>query len=619
MGIALLSCTSSESTVAESTRNDDHFPASTRVNREPLASATARSPQGQITKKGIPTPPDRDLENTIKRLRRGDVESEPITVGLVAEIPQPGEAHEFWLVDVAQPRIYRTTATVRLITEHAIWYVESNLAFDPKALDHASEIFESTIYPRVTGALGTPSFEEIPKLSIFNGDLKGSGGYFNSNDLHPNTIHPYSNQRPILYINSKQQTIGTETYLSVLAHEFQHFIHNSIDHGEETWVNEGLSELASEIAGYPSSYSKASLPYPRVSLINWPTTIAPQRPYYLTSLRFFRYLTEHYNHTSDLKPLVKQAPDGAQGINTYLATLKTNDSFIDAFQSWAVQDGTHFINANRSTTNKQPRSLGVTNNVFMSIQPFAPMFIPIAASDTPVSVRFTADTTVALLPMDSEIQAPCWWGNKGDSIHTKLTREIDLTNTDDPTLSFQVWHDIELGWDYAYVTTSTDEGESWQLLKSRHMTEYNPVGNALGPGYSGTSNGWISDQIDLSPFTGGSVLISFEYLTDDALHGPGICINEIQIEADGMTSQLDQQWESSGFYYTNNRIPADFRVSLLEFSFEEVTDSRALILDQDNSGEIVIGPKQSDSLVIVSFVTEQTTHRGNFTLSITEP
>jgi len=221
--------------------------------------------------------------------------------------------------------------------------------------------------------------------------------------------------------------------------------------------------------------------------------------------------------------------------------------------------------------------------------------------------------------MNSEIQSPCWWGNRGDSIHTKLTKEIDLTNTDDPTLSFQVWHDIESGWDYAYVTASTDEGESWQFLKSRHMTEYNPVGNALGPGYSGTSGGWISDQIDLSPFAGMSVLISFEYLTDDGLHGPGICISETQIEADGMISRLDRQWESSGFYYTNNRIPANFRVGLLEFSSQEATHSRAMNLDQDNYGEIVISPKRSDSLVIVSFVTEQTTHRGNFTLTISEP
>ena len=214
----------------------------------------------------------------MKRLGRGDIDQESTSASLITTIPPVGESEEFWLVDVGKPNVYRATATVRVITAHAIWYVESNLDFDSEALAAASKIFENTIYPRVTEAFGTPSFEGVPKLSIFNGDLRGSGGYFTSNDHYPESIHPYSNHRSMLYIDAKTQQIGTDRYLSVLAHELQHFIHDSIDGGEETWINEGLAELASEVAGYPTGYLGGDLPYPRVSLTNWPTTLGSTYP-----------------------------------------------------------------------------------------------------------------------------------------------------------------------------------------------------------------------------------------------------------------------------------------------------------------------------------------------------
>ena len=41
-----------------------------------------------------------------------------------------------------------------------------------------------------------------------------------------------------------------DVYETVLAHEFQHMVHWNNDRNEETWVNEGMSELAQEVAGY---------------------------------------------------------------------------------------------------------------------------------------------------------------------------------------------------------------------------------------------------------------------------------------------------------------------------------------------------------------------------------
>ena len=38
--------------------------------------------------------------------------------------------------------------------------------------------------------------------------------------------------------------VGSNQYLSVLAHELQHAVHWNGDRTEDTWVNEGLSEVA---------------------------------------------------------------------------------------------------------------------------------------------------------------------------------------------------------------------------------------------------------------------------------------------------------------------------------------------------------------------------------------
>src|SRR3989304_1216850 len=51
-----------------------------------------------------------------------------------------------------------------------------------------------------------------------------------------------------------------------------------------------------------------------------------------------------------------------------------------------------------------------------------------------------------------------WWSGRGGGIDSRLTREFDLGGLTRATLRFSTWFDIERGWDYAYVTASTDGG-----------------------------------------------------------------------------------------------------------------------------------------------------------------
>ena len=60
--------------------------------------------------------------------------------------------------------------------------------------------------------------------------------------------------------------------LAVLAHEFQHMIHWHLDRNEETWMNEGFSEVATllndyDVGGFDFAYARN----PDQTLTYWPS------------------------------------------------------------------------------------------------------------------------------------------------------------------------------------------------------------------------------------------------------------------------------------------------------------------------------------------------------------
>ena len=168
-------------------------------------------------------------------------------------------------------------------------------------------------------------------------------------------------------------------------------------------------------------------------------------------------------------------------------------------------------------------------------------------------LTFQGHTSVRQVGADCVGDAPCWWSGRGDGIDTTLTREFDLTGLDEATLEFMVWHEIEEGWDYAYLEASDDGGRTWHILEGRHTTTDNPSGNAYGPGYTGSSDGWLRESIDLTPFAGGPVLIRFEYVTDDAVYVDGLLIDDLSIpELDLNPGYADDDWHADGFRLAGN-------------------------------------------------------------------
>ena len=573
----------------------------------------------------VPVPPDKDVVAIAQRLR--GLSNAASAIGLPSPVtPVMGQEEDFWLIELRGPTAYQTSAELRHISPHALWYVESGATVADGALETAARAFEEQIYPQITAAFGEPSLRPGERITVLHARLGGAGGYFSSGDGHPIAIQPFSNERPMLYLNVRGPTVGSRSYLSILAHEFQHMVHDAADGNEESWVNEGLSEVATGVAGYPTPLGVRPLPSPPVSLTAWPDAPGSTLPHYLTSFLFFHYLTEHHGGADDLARLLQRPEDGAAGIDGYLRDLGLDATFLDVYRDWTVAlllgpegRGPYSSSAIRmSLTPRQYVALGQEEVGVLT--PFAPAYVALDPGPGPSTLRFQGDATVPLVPVDAYSGDFCWWSNRGDSIHSSLRRTVDLSGVEAATLEFRLWHDIEEGWDYAYVTASPDDGVTWHVLAGDHTSEDNPVGNAYGPGYTGGTRGWVHENIDLSRFVGGDLLLAFEYITDDAVHGPGLCIDDIAVPEIGFAddAESDAGWQAEGFYRTNNALPARYQVQVVEYAADGEARVRSVPLESGLLGELRLPAGLERAVAIVSLVTEETTQAAAYRLRLEE-
>jgi immune inhibitor A len=131
-----------------------------------------------------------------------------------------------------------------------------------------------------------------------------------------------------------------------------------------------------------------------------------------------------------------------------------------------------------------------------------------------------------------------YYGGKGDEVDHKMVASVDLTGKTSATLDFDAWYNIEQDWDYAMVQVSKDGGATWESLSSdRTTTTLDPGGYPAIkenlPGYTGSSNGWIHEKIDLSAYAGQKIQIQFRSMSDWATNLEGFFADNVTVTADG--------------------------------------------------------------------------------------
>ena len=573
-------------------------------------------------------PPDRDLHELAARLRPGAGGELARTATTTPQARQVGYTDSFWISDEVadEPVSYAIKATIAVVTEHAYWYVDVNADISTAALSRAAAEFEERVHPLLTKATGdvwNPGVDNDPRFTVLHTPLVSAAGYYGSRDEYTKATHPRSNEREMIYMNSDIEP-GTEVYMGVLTHEFQHAVSWNQDGGEESWINEGLAEYATHQAGYAESFVDRFLRSPGTQLNFWPDSGRATVPHYGAAELFVNYLADHYGGYGGVGRMYRLPEDGEQGVDAYMAQFGLR--FEDVFRDWVVANYLDADDGIYGYPSRDVRTLRVSAIAGFgdregTLAQFSSRYFELSLNEGAARIRFEGQPTVRQTAADCHSGSRCWWSNRGDSLDSTLTREFDLTRLETATLEFWAWFDIEKGWDYAYVQVSADGGRTWSILEGAHSTTTDPVGNSYGPGYTGSSAGWVRERVNLTPYAGGKVLVRFEYVTDDAVYLDGLLIDDLSVPELDYRDDAEREgaWDARGFALIDNTLPQSYMVQIIEIPVLGPTTVRQLPLDADRTGEAVVrgfGSRIERVVVVVSPSTRHTHQRASFRLTV---
>lgn len=547
-----------------------------------------------------------------------------------------GSKERFWVLDSKTDTYTQVDATLQLVLDHALVYVQDGLPVDQQALEQSSRAFNDRIYPRdreIFGEEWSPGIDGDQRLTILNCKMTGGvAGYFYSPDEVPRSANRYSNEREMFYMDPKVAGLGTEFYLQVLAHEFQHMIHwNQMKQGA-IWFNEGLSELAPELNGLSSDqFERAYIAAPDLQLTDWRAEPGENAGHYGAAHLFLSYFNERYGNVMPPKELIR----AKAGDNLHVfadAAHKTQPavrSFDDLFADWAVANlvDDQSLAGGRWSYRALPKPVKPvaldSKEVKDGVAQYGVDYVALAGNAATGSYRFDGSDNVNVdSAANRGIDGTVWWSNRGDVADTTLTGRVDLSRTAAATLKFRVWYDTEKNYDFGFVSVSEDGGKSWRTLKGRYTTNENTIGHNYGHGYTGASGGgaqaaWEDESIDLTPFAGKQVLIRFSMITDDAFSKTGMMIDNIRIPEIGFADGADKDtgfWQAAGWVRTDNKLPQRWQLRLVRADANGKPGVETIPLDSSGRATIKLGAGERAVLVVMA-TTPHTTERASYTLT----
>ncbi|MDE2901293.1 MAG: immune inhibitor A [Chloroflexota bacterium] len=608
-------------------------PAATPAPAEPLQRPSLSPTEmnaGTAFPARIHPPPPADFLALAERFRPG--QDARLAVAPVLTAGDVGRSEPFWIVDLIRLRVDQVPATLHFVTPNALWYVAEGVDPQRGRLEQLAQLYEDRVFPTVARATlgfvpGEAKAPSEPPVSMVITPLSGAAGYFASSDYYTPAVFPYSNGRPALYLDSRVIRTGRAGFSSLTGHELQHLLHQLVDPDEHTWVNEGISEVA---AGLVSPQRPVTPPGFReeISLTNWPGYGQGISRYYNTAYLFFVYFTQRYGLDS-LAPLIARAEDGAAGIDAYLREAGHPQTFERLFMDWSVAnligaeapmpygyaDASHLVKVD-------PRRTVWADAPFRDdVAPFAADVLRLDVPEGGATLTFEGDPTASILDTAPLSGEACWWSNRGDASHSRLTHEFDLSAVTEATLTFRMWHNLEEKWDYLYVTATPDGGKTWHVLPGAHTVTDDPIGATYGPGFTGHSGGWVEERVDLTPFAGAPVHVSFEQVFDAAISLDGACIDDIAVPEIGFfdDAETDGAWSADGFVRTNNALPQRFGVRVVIERPRGAPTVLDVPLDDANAGSLNVPALAEDETVavIVASLTPHTRQSAGYELLLT--
>ena len=574
--------------------------------------------------------PGRDPLDLAVRLR-GLSASTPLiapepAVGLVV-----GFTDTFWILDQRTAQLFQAPAMLRLVTDHAYWFVQTDLADRVLAADlqRSASVFENSTYPlihRYFGSEPKPSVDRDGHIVFLLANVPGVAAYFSSADAYPRAINPRSNEHEMIYVNLNALRPGQQAFDSTITHEFQHMVHFARCQSQEGWVDEGASELAMRVAGYEGSAPLAFATHPDVQLTTWSNQPTEVVRHYQAAYLFLRYVAERAGGWDALPRLFETCARGEGLFSAFLSrdpiapdvdTLFTEWAVANLLQDASVGDGRYGYAGRRfhaSVTGEATPQAAFVG----SVPQYGANYVELPAG--PGTATFNGDPSVPLVAAASE-GGGVWWSNRGDSLDARLTRRLDLGDASEATLNFKAWYDLEDQFDYVYLSASRDGGRTWQVLPGRHTTADHATGNNFGSGWTGSTGGdWIDEEVDLTPLVGSEILLRFEYVTDQSFTGQGFAFKDLRIPQIGLDEQgaVDGPWAAEGWVRVDGPIPERWNLRLVQRTPRGATVD-PIEVDAEGAASFALDESATRTTLVVAPTAPRTLLPGSYSVTISVP
>ena len=224
------------------------------------------------------------------------------------------------------------SATVEKISTNSAIFVEDGVVISSTALNDIASTWESTIYPTNTNYFGDPpDIDNNCQIEIILFQIDGGGGiggYFDPN---------IASSREILFVDSGDMSWRN----TILAHEFEHLLHNARDPYEYLWIDEGAADMAAYLCfGVTDTLSQHANEWSQNSNMSvrwWNQRIAD----YGGGFMFLMYLADKLGGGAAISSLVADTATGGVGIenlarNPQAGSTAIGETMSDIFANFTA-------------------------------------------------------------------------------------------------------------------------------------------------------------------------------------------------------------------------------------------------------------------------------------------
>lgn len=374
-------------------------------------------------------------------------------------------------------------------------------------------------------------------------------------------------------------------YEGTLAHEFQHLLHHDQDGDEDSFIDEGLADLAAYLTGFGHSSGHIAyyLVYHRDSLTHWGGSLVDYGAGYLWAL----YLFEKFGGEDFVRDLVQEQANGMEGVQKVLHARGYHVAVEDVFRDWTIANlvddpalGPQYAYSTLAIGSEDTWGYTIQWSIkhaygtdYHGKLPPARKDPKIPASDTvspwaanyqsaqganarKLAVSFDGADLAGVAPAGGSWE---WWSGNANELFNTLSRDVAIGSG--ASLTFDAWYAIEQDWDYAYLQVY--HGGTWMSVPGAITTSYDPNGQNLGNGITGFSGGWRTVTFDLSAHAGATAL-RFLYDTDAAVTETGMFLDNLVLSDAGGTIFSDDVeagaggWTSAGWERTTGLVDNSF-------------------------------------------------------------